>query len=156
MAELTRVAFLTYNTVGHGIASGWHDADGRRALVVQDTEGLVDHLEDVVGPRGRREVIGTLWKELQKVLPDLDHVVVYVGVHGSEPAIELAAQLSATKVTFVCCFCDLSIKEEIIRQAGLAGAGMLPCECGGEMTMGLLFTQFLATGHLLPTLRVPA
>lgn len=156
---MKNVAFVTYNTVGNGLLNGWHDglAD-RRALLVQNTKGARwGASEEQVRPaldtpeaadRVRGE-ISNLWGELQTALPELDHVVIYVGASGSERAIALAAQLPATKVTFVGCDCGLPHKEALIRSAGMTAAQRVLCECGGHRTMERLYLRFMETGELL-------
>ncbi len=165
--HMNNVAFLTYNTVGGGLRNGWHDGpDGRRAFVLQNDSGNRWAVEDLFQdpttiPEGYsrgsktnvdhvRGKIDGLWGQLQEVLADLDHVVVYVGASGSERAIVLAAQLPASKVTFVGCDCNLPVKELLIQSAGLAEAERMLCECGGRQTMRKLFSNFLASGELRP------
>ncbi len=158
---MKNVAFVTYNTVGDKFPSGWHDGpDGRRVLLVQNTRGQrwgarrnpdepsdVNRTTDEFVDRVRDE-ISSLWRQLQEALSTLDHVVVYVGSEGSERAIALAAQLPASKVTFVGCDCGLSHKEALIQAAGMYGAGRMLCECGGHRTMERLFLRFMETGQL--------
>lgn len=146
-------AFITYNQLGKGeITTGWHESDGRRALVLQNTKGEGSlQVGKPIGAEKRVEQISLLWAELRKELSGLDHVVVYVGTRGSEEAIKLAAELSEEKVTFVGCDCGLPIKELLIRAAGLPKAGRILCECGGHHTMLSLYERFMATGELRPT-----
>jgi len=159
---MNNVAFVTYNNVGRSLPSGWHDGpDGRRAFVLQNSRGdqfavdpfyrgdlsdysRRDHADYV------RDEIGNLWTDLQKAIPELDHVVVYVGASGSERAIALASELPSAKVTFVACDCGLPKKELMICAAGLAEAGRFLCECGGNRTMNALYEYFMETG-MLPT-----
>jgi hypothetical protein len=155
------VAFVTYNTVGNGLSSGWHGSNGRRALLVQNgdcQEYAVDKFYDA-DPDGYsradhadhiRDEIGRIWDNLLSSITELDHIVIYVGSSGSERAIELAAKLPAEKITFVGCDCDLLLKELMIRAAGLTSAGRVLCECGGRRTMGALYERFMGTGELLP------
>lgn len=145
---MNNVAFVTYNTVGDGLSSGWHESNGRRALLLQNSKGEGTLSSGPIGTDRRREECDILWGELQKELSHLDHVVVYVGVRGSEHAIELAGQLPASKVTFVACPCDLLSKEILVQEAGLIDAGRLLCECGGHRTMGMLYERFMVTGTL--------
>lgn len=165
-------AFVTYNTVGEGLSSGWHEGlAGRRAFVLQNTRGehqaatsdpFSDFLTSTFGSesdrravRSRRlsrrgEEIDKLWGQLQEVLSDLDHFVVYVGAAGSERAISLAGALPEQKITFVACDCSLPFKERLIRDAGLINAGRVLSECGGHETMRKLYDNFLQGGELLP------
>ena len=83
-------------------------------------------------------------------LPNLDHVVIYVGTRGSERAIALAAELPADKVTFVGCDCRLPEKDALIDAAGLSESQRILCECGGHRTMEKLYRDFMTTGELLP------
>lgn len=168
---MKNVAFLTYNTVGEDLSNGWHDGlDGRRAFLLQNSRGNrwavdanipAEYRNSDTAPPGYSRVaaenvdrvhdeIGILWGQLQEILPSLDHVVVYVGSSGSECAIALAAQLPASKVTFVACDCGLPFKEILIQTAGLLTAGRVLCECGGRRTLKRLFDSFLQSGELLP------
>ena len=155
-------AFVTYNQVGDTLSSGWHDSGDRRALLIQNSRGFTwgareerdvsvvnVRLEDQATNRVVSE-IETLWGQLQQALPELDHIVVYVGSRGSERAIELASQLPACKVTFVGCECGLPIKEAMLQRAGLGRARRVLCECGGRQTMEFLYKNFMQTGELLP------
>jgi hypothetical protein len=157
---MNNVAFVTYNSIGRNLPSGWHERGDRRALLVQGSENggwavdqfynadpeSYDRSEHVDHVRG---TISNLWGTLQKALAELDHVVIYVGSHGSEQAIELASELPASKVSFIGCDCGLPIKEAMIQAAGLADAGRFLCECGGRRTMKALFELFMDTGVLL-------
>ncbi|MEK7584429.1 MAG: hypothetical protein AAB490_04230 [Patescibacteria group bacterium] len=158
---MKNVAFVTYNTVGDKLSSGWHGSNGRRALVLQNSSGdrwAVDKFYRSDPASYRRsdhashvmDEISNLWNELQTVLSEIDHIVVYVGSRGSEQAIALAAQLPASKVTFVGCDCGILVKEAMVQAAGLAKARRLLCECGGHRTMETLFESFMETGELLP------
>lgn len=163
---MRKVGFVTYNTVGDEVADGWHKVGKRQAYVLQNSKGesfAVDSLGykeefkrgeysrvDSKYANGVRDEIGNLWRKLQEVAKDLDHIVVYVGSAGSECAIALAAQLPASKVTFVGCDCGLHIKEALIQAAGMNDAQKVLCECGGRRTMKVIFDHFLKTGMLLP------
>lgn len=152
---MKHIAFVTYNAVGN-LSSGWHDRDGRRALVLQNTKGRSWAAQQ--GPQSPDELaagagtvrneIDALWGQLQNALPNLDHIVVYVGASGSEQAIALASSLPASKVTFVGCDCSYGSKVAAIRRSGLTEARWVWCECGGHWTMGRLFESFMA-GELL-------
>ena len=134
-------AFLTYNKIGQdsNLQDGWHESNGRRAFVLQNTKGDGSYRNGgPIGTERRREEAGLLWAKVREVLPQLDHVVVYVGTGGSEQAITLAAQLPASKVTFVACDCNLFHKEMLIQQSGLSEAGRVLCECGGHRAMEVL------------------
>lgn len=150
-------AFVTYNQLGEGnVVSGWHEENGRRALVLQNTKGRGalrgPDSKGGIGRDARLEQIDLLWTDLEKALPELDHVVVYVGTNGSERAIELVGQhLSADKVTFVGCDCGLPFKELLVQAAGLPKAGRILCECGGHHAMLSLYERFMATGDITPT-----
>lgn len=146
---MKKVAFVTYNTLGN-LVSGWHTQDDRSALVLQNTKGEGSLIEGPIGRDNRMNQIGVLWSELQRSIPTLDHVVVYVGADGSQRAIAMAAQLPPSKVTFVACDCGLSIKEALIQASGMSEAGRILCACGGHYAMRGLFDHFMATGTLLP------
>ncbi len=168
------VAFVTYNTVGEGLSSGWHNREGRRALVLQNTKGqrlasTTDPKEDnrvfdtgtdpevqAVARRraeNRMEQVELLWRELEKELPMLDHAVIYLSTNGSQRAIELAQGLDPKKLTFVTCDCGFAIKQAMVLGAGLVESGRVMCECGGHETMGMLFEIFMSSG-VLDTLAV--
>lgn len=153
------VAFVTYNRVGEGLSNGWHEGpNGRRALVLQNTRGSTwfakqrfeNAAERTAEDDRVRDEIGNLWDQLQEALPNLDHIVVYVGSSGSERAIELAAHLPAQKVTFVLCDCGISHKLNLIRGNGLANAQLVRCECGGHGSMRRLYDRFVESGALVP------
>lgn len=142
-------AFVTYNVMSGNIASGWHEAEGRRALVLQNTRGD-GRWGNPIGATERARQSLTLWEQLQESLPSLDHVVVYVGTNGSEAAILLAAKLPAHKVTFVGCDCGLGFKKTLVAKAGMSRSRWIDCACGGHGMMRKLFDSFLATGELVP------
>lgn len=147
---MNNVAFVTYNTVGRGLPSGWHGTDGRQAFVLQNTKGRRWAVTPHTGIHADLVVneIDDLWGELQKIAPDLDHIVIYVGASGSEHAIELAAKLPASKVTFVACPCGFAQKASMARAVVGQTARVLTCECGGHQTMESLFEYFMASGKL--------
>lgn len=167
---MRQVGFITYNTVGDGVADGWHKAENRQAYVLQNSKGerfAVDGVKgeletffDIIEGKFNRadsmyvdcvsDEINAIWGKLQAVVNDLDQLVVYVGSAGSERAIELARQLPASKVTFVGCDCGLPFKEALIQKAGLTKARRVLCECGGRRTMKAMFDCFMQTGVLLP------
>ncbi|MEK7520239.1 MAG: hypothetical protein AAB581_03310 [Patescibacteria group bacterium] len=168
---MRQVGFVTYNSVGDGVADGWHKAEDRQAYVLQNSKGERFAVDGVNGGEfetlfelfegkfnradgkyadGVSDEINAIWRKLQAVVNDLDHLVVYVGSAGSERAIELARQLPASKVTFVGCDCGLPFKEALIQKAGLTKAGRVLCECGGRRTMKAIFDRFMKTGALLP------
>lgn len=154
------IAFVTYNTVGQDLNDGWHEGgEGRKAFVLQNSKGgswgaknpvNYDYSrsegDSLVGQR--MDEIGNLWGRLQEALPELDHVVVYVGANGSQRAIALAAMLPPSKVTFVGCDCGFGRKVEYARAAGLSKARWVDCECGGHRTMRTLYESFMETGAL--------
>lgn len=151
------VAFVTYNNLGGAAGNGWHEQNGRKALVLQGTTGR-PWLADQTARKGSAqfaqdvELVGNtiddLWSQLSASISDLDQVVVYVGDSGSENAIELAAQLPAEKVTFVLCSCGRSAKISRIQGKGLATASIVSCECGGRSTLGSMFRRFMDQGQL--------
>jgi hypothetical protein len=157
---IAKTGFVTYNTVGEGLASGWHDGpSGRRALVLQNSKGEAWGAADPAtydytpsegdGLVARRDAeIRNLWGQLREALPELDHLVVYVGANGSQRAIAMAAVLPATKVTLVGCDCGIRLKTDLARSHGLAKAAWVDCECGGHRTMRKLFEAFMETGTL--------
>lgn len=147
---MNNVAFVTYNSVGDNLSSGWHGSGERRALVLQNTRGRRWAVEPRTGIHADRVMgeIGDLWGQLQQALSELDHIVIYVGDSGSEHAIELAAKLPASKVTFVACGCGFARKESMARAVVGLEARVLSCECGGHRTMGRLFQRFMDSGEL--------
>lgn len=158
--SIKTVAFVTYNTVGGSLASGWHEGRcGRKAFVLQNSKGETwaaanpDSYTRAPGEGAtyteRREaVIHSLWGQLREVLPEIDMVVVYVGASGSECAIALAAKLPASRVTIVTCGCSLCAKQQIIADHGLSKAQWVYCECGGHESMRRLYETFMETGAL--------
>ncbi|TSC57639.1 MAG: hypothetical protein Greene041619_1067 [Candidatus Peregrinibacteria bacterium Greene0416_19] len=146
---MKNVAFLTYNTVWKNLSSGWHEfPNGHRLFVLQNTKGGGTLATGPIGVERRREEIEGLWRQLQRELSSLDHVVIYLGARGTERAIELAKELPASKVTFVSCDCGLAFKAGLVQEAGLQDAGRILCECGGHQTMAALAGLFIATGEL--------
>jgi len=152
-----KVAFVTYNSVGRNLSSGWHGTPDRRALVLQNTKGEAwavnpdNPLRSADGDYGpsrarRTEEIDRLWGQLQEHLPELDHLVVYVGTGGSDRAVELASQLPASKVTFVGCDCNMGHKVQLLRRYGFSNDQTVMSECGGIQTMGELFESFMVSG----------
>lgn len=154
---MQNAAFVTYNTVGDSLRSGWHDGpEGRRALVIQNSTGRLwgASIDPVLPAKNTGEnanrvssEIDNLWGQLREALSELDQIVVYVGDKGSEVAIRLAAELPAEKVTFALCQCNFRYKTALIR-SHVAGAGTVVCECGGHYAMERLFQSFMATGSL--------
>lgn len=140
-------AFITYNVMDGDVASGWHESGKRRALVLQNTRGE-GTWGNTIGVAARRKQSRTLWQQLQNVLPEIDHVVIYVGTRGSEIAIMLSAQLPTNKVTYVMCSCGRDNKIALIRMAGMFAARRINCACGGHGTMRDLFDSFMETGEI--------
>ena len=144
---MNKIGFITYNSLP-GLENGWiKSLDGSRsALIVQDTNGR-GSLQDGQRTRTEEEIrreITKSWESLEASLPELDHVVIYVGSNGSEDAIERAAKKVPTrKLTFVGCGCGIEKKEALIQSAGLGGARRILCECGGHRTMAALVRSFL-------------
>lgn len=158
---MKNVGFVTYNTVGQGnYPDGWHERDGFRAFLLQNSKGEKYAVENATGKDGwksddfRRsqykgvvsEEVETLWGKLRTILPELDHLVVYVGASGSENAIAYAAELGADKVTIVACDCGLSQKERLLQQHDLLAATKVLCGCGGRRAMEALFEAYMNTG----------
>ncbi len=160
-------AFVTYNNIidpltGRGAEDGWHENTERRALVLQSTNSnafaqTCDRLlTGLYTPRvidatidTASQTIDQLWPRLTALVSTLDHVVIYLGVHGTEHAIEMATQLPIDKIIFLMCDCDLSWKRRLLDDAGLHGAKTLVRKnCGGEFAMGKVFRSFLETGTL--------
>ncbi len=150
---MKNIAFVTYNNMGDDLAAGWHEREGRRALVLINSKGRrsaadqSDRWSASQAGAVTREVTD-LWDELDRALPELDHVIVYVGASGSEEAIRRAAGLPASKVTFVLCDCGLPAKEWLLRSQGMGIAERILCECGGRQTMRALYESFMRSGQL--------
>lgn len=146
---MKNVAFVTYNTLPN-LPRGWVRNGDRSALIVQDTKGqgtLSDNgrkrtLEEV------RSAIEAQWEELDKSLPNLDHLVIYVGASGSELAIQRAKAMPVEKLTFVGCACGIDRKDEMLNEVGLGEARRFGCECGGHRTMELMVFQFMEIGTI--------
>jgi hypothetical protein len=162
-------AFVTYNNVRdpqtkQPVESGWHDKDERRALVLQSTnsntfaEACTRLLMGLYTPRVIDATIDTtsqridqLWPVLTEVINTLEHVVIYVGVNGTEHAIKMASQLPIEKLVFLMCDCDIPWKRGLLADVGLQNAKTIIIrECGGEHSMGKAYRDFLETGTLPP------
>lgn len=142
-------AFLTYNKIGRydELPNGWHERNGRRAYVLQNTRGEGGYRTGKpIGEDRKRAEIESHFAELDRLLFDFDWFVIYVGICESERAIELAMKLPAERVIFVCCYCGLDEKKDAMARCGLAKATHLPCECGGHLTMKIMFELFLEHG----------
>ncbi len=68
-------------------------------------------------------------------------MVVYVGTHGAEKAIELAhvANLDPQKMSFVLCDCKKAVKLDLLKRFGFAGSRKIDCECGGQESMRRIY-----------------
>jgi len=160
-------AFVTYNNVfdprlDKCVETGWHEQDGRRALVLQSTksgafsEACMRLLSGLYTPEVIQATIETtghrideIWSSLAGVVSTVDHVVVYLGVHGTVHAIEMARQLPIDKLVFLMCDCDVPWKQALLAEAGLQGARTIVVrECGGDLSMGRAFRDFLDIGTL--------
>lgn len=102
----------------------------------------------------RREAISDLYSQLTDVLPQMDHIVVYLGASGSEKAIDLVSHLPLEKITFVSCKCSLERKLEMVAHFKLESTRVVWCECGGHEMMHELFKSFMRTGNPLAALSV--
>jgi hypothetical protein len=123
--SMKTVAFMTYRGVD-GYATGWHERDGRKALVIWSPSYRLD-------------------SELERCLPELDHIVIYVGESCMEEAIEVARRVKGS-ATFVGCRCGMDSKFLLLQQAGFALEQTLVSECWGTETMGKLVDSFLSSG----------
>src|SRR5262245_4125103 len=79
---MKNVAFITYNSVGDDLSSGWHDGpSNRRALVLQNSRGEAwgaanpatytyapGEGDELIARRAAE--IGGLWGQLQQALPE--------------------------------------------------------------------------------------
>jgi hypothetical protein len=142
-----KVGFVTYNFLT-GVNSGWTHRNGRSALVIHNTNGR-GSLAEGRRTRSTEEIqadIASIWGNLEKSLPELDHLVVYVGSNGSEKAIELAAKVPVEKLTFIGCSCGTTQKDEMLRAVGLGSARRFGCECGGHRTMTAMIEKHLIEG----------
>lgn len=102
----------------------------------------------------RKETISDLYSQLTDVLPQMDHVVVYLGAGGSEKAIDLVSHLPLEKLTFVSCNCAFERKLEAVKRFGLENTRVVTCKCGGHETMHELYKSFMQTGNPLAALSV--
>ena len=67
-------AFLTYNKIGQdtNLQDGWHESNGRRAFVLQNTKGDGSYRNGgPIGTERRREEAGLLWAKVREVPPVL-------------------------------------------------------------------------------------
>ncbi len=155
------VAFVTYNTVGENRLSGWVEQNGHRAFVMQNTKGISwgagvapKDYGTIEGPtskltENRFSEIEQMWLILREMIHEFDRVVVYLGASRAQARIiELVSMVSAAKITFVSCRCDLVAKEICVQLAGLDACERRTCECGGHRTMETLLVSYLETGEV--------
>jgi len=154
-----KVAMISYNTFVGGEQNGWKSRGENRILLLQNVNGNAWGMsQHVVGSRSQAEekwgteakaVIDPLWEQLQSELPTIDMVVLYVGGHGAERIIELAAKygLVPDRATFVFCDCNLAKKMKMVREGGFSSSRIVPCECGGRGTMERLY-RYALKGNL--------
>lgn len=102
--------------------------------------------------REREVEVTDLYCQVERHLTDVDLVVIYIGLSGSEAALRLTKLCQ--RVTPVMCSCNFDRKLTILRrQLGIAEQGLrqlshITCECEGRQTMEKLLLQFLATGTI--------
>lgn len=160
MNSMITAVFVTYNCLGKAneVANGWHEAGGRRALVLQNTCGVAwgaspvqtTDPSDIAHQKWDRQLATTevdrLWRVLETTLSQVDRLIVYIGSSGSERAVELASTFDPDRVVYVGCDCGEARKIRLLGQVGYYN--MRRCKCGGHHTMKRLFEEFLETGKI--------
>jgi hypothetical protein len=149
-----KAAVFSYNTFASGQTNGLHVKDGNSVLLIQnisgDTWGAAQFgRSDQMEAEGA-SLVDQLWGQLEVGLPELDHVVIYVGSHGAERAIERAGAcgLDPTKATFVFCDCGKAKKQEMLRRHGFGSSSVIDSECGGHEAMLRAYDSLLESGTL--------
>jgi len=152
---LMRVAVQSYNTFVPGEPNGWRNRDEHHVLLLQNADGKTwgtsqsgksaEEWKDET-----KVIVDPLWETLRAKLPTIDAVVMYVGSHGAEHVIQLAAEngLTPDRAVFVFCDCNMSAKTQAIRDGGFSASRVIPCECGGHATMHRIYQKALTEGTL--------
>jgi hypothetical protein len=125
---MSKAAFLSYNKFSSRLLDGLYKQGGREALVLQ--KGDYSQL-----------------RLLEYSLPELDHVVIYLGSLNIAKFLSLAAHVNPDKVILLCCPCALEEKQRHLHASGLQNARQIGCLCGGY-EMRELYEKFMETGEI--------
>ena len=146
---------FSYNAFISEAQNGWKNAGANSLLLIQDPEGrpwgtTQSGISESEMAKESQIAIEGAWGNLEKEIKTLDKVVIYIGSHGAERAIELAqkSEISSDKVVFVLCDCNIGLKLRTIKNCGYDRAQQIMCECGGRSTMSQIFRTFMETGNL--------
>jgi hypothetical protein len=145
-----KTAMISYNTFVQGEENGWKHGPNAAVLLLQNTTGATwgtsqsgkSHDEWYAETVA---IVDPLWEQLKSELPTLDCVIMYVGSHGAERIIELAALYGLTpdRALFVLCHCNSGYKMMAISTNGFEASPIIGCECGGHETMKRLYEEAL-------------
>ncbi|MBU2523097.1 MAG: hypothetical protein KKE23_02285 [Nanoarchaeota archaeon] len=136
-----QIAIITYNCIGNPqqYENGWTNYPGKKVLLMQNghrSERAVAGSENsAMAERIRKSTLSYLLEGIKPILPQLNHVYLYVGAHGAEGAIEMTKDIPAEKITYVMCKCNSYEKKALIREIGNKNAEIMSCECGGNYTL---------------------
>jgi len=137
---MEQIAFITYNTAGYRIPSGWNEQEGRRAFVMQGNRAVCSLAESTNEDR----------RWLMKHIKEFQHMVIYLGVHMScnEGILSILweAKFPVSQITFVFCECSLDEKKKILKRFNLTDARQVISECGGRQAMRTLYETFFRRG----------
>ena len=148
-----KIALVSYNIFLEDEDNGWKTQGDNSIFLLQNSgHGYRVCNERFGAPQGEQRdakdsvdlvqgLINRHWQILSDILSELDHVVVYVGTHGAEKAIELAhvANLDPQKMSFVLCDCKKAVKLDLLKRFGFAGSRKIDCECGGQESMRRIY-----------------
>ena len=158
-----KIALVSYNIFLDDEESGWKSQGDNSVYLLQNSgHGYRVCDEKFAAPQGAKRdaedsialvqsQINKHWQILADILSELDFVVVYIGTHGAERAIELAhaRQLDPQKVIFVLCDCKKKAKLELLGQFGFARSQRITCECGGHESMRRIYHHILDDGKII-------
>ncbi len=142
-----KVAMVSYNRFVRGEENSWGGEGDNRVLLIQDdisdTPNYKEYKESL------KATVPQLYELLKNELPTIDRVIVYVGFE-TRYVIELAAKygLAPDRAIFVLCDCNLTEKMKVLKECGFSSSKVVLCECGGVITMGRIYRDFLAHGIL--------
>jgi len=158
-----KIALLTYNCIGEAgeYQNGWLELNGHSIFIGQNSKGLEwgsgpipisqdpdSEFDELGNPakqysESRKEIVFGLAEQLKDALHQLDLLVVYLGVKGSEAGLALASELPAEKIAIVTCGCEREAKHEMVKKVGLINAGKITCSCGGQSKMKKLLEEMI-------------
>ena len=144
--KVEKIAFVTYNRIGEGQHNnGVFNINGREIYIAQSGHKS-EWIADMNCSFDRAEETrkwGAKSVTRRHDLGDMDHVFLYVGSDGGEEAIKQTRDISADKITYVLCRCNLDSKKQMINDFGNADAKIVESYCGGHDTMKSLLDKYL-------------